>query len=163
MTDFAKEDPTNIDDVQDPSARLERERIARLAPLQSQLSECLQRESVRELEITALHRELELQAAYIFTLEGPLQRHIDWLHSLIDHETHVFAAAQQRMTGELAAQELRIAELSRSLMAVQHELAAERQRLSYVLVQRLAERARGHATLLDWASRNLRPPLKAAE
>jgi len=140
------------------------------AVMEAQLMECRERERVHELEIAALRRELEIRLAYNATLEqdaAERQHHTDWLYSHIEHVTSVFEAERHRsnevlqgersrLAKELAAERRRTEEAVRALQRVTQDLEAERKRISYILVQRMASRVSKHRAFFAWLGRAAR-------
>jgi hypothetical protein len=91
------------------------ELMERVAELEAVLAERDGRDQIRELEISALRHELELRLAYSSSLERALE--------------------EQRNLNEIT----RLLETERSRADVaEHVLAAERARISYRLVNRVA-------------------------
>jgi hypothetical protein len=100
-----------------------------VSTLQARLNELLERERVRELELAALRKDVEVKAAYNTMLEraaGENRELIDWLRSRLDD-----------VQGVLEPEHERSAQLERSLDAAARELQLERQRISYRLAQRV--------------------------
>jgi hypothetical protein len=140
----------------------------RVTELQGQLTERVERERVRELEISSLRHELELRFGYNSALERNAverQGHIDRLDAHIEQITNVFSAEMTRLSAEVATERHRLeqanlriaAETARAdeavsaLAAAEQTILAERQRISYRLVTRLTER-RFAFGLLRWAA-----------
>jgi hypothetical protein len=97
------------------SSRENWELMERVAELEAVLAERDERDRIRELEISALRHELELRLAYSSSLEQALE--------------------EQRTLNEIT----RLLESERSRADVaEHVLAAERARISYRLVNRVA-------------------------
>jgi hypothetical protein len=97
------------------SSRENWELMERVAELEAVLAERDERDRIRELEISALRHELELRLAYSSSLERALE--------------------EQRTLNEIT----RLLESERSRADVaEHVLAAERARISYRLVNRVA-------------------------
>jgi GT2 family glycosyltransferase len=156
-----------------PSEKREEDKVVRVGnEVASNLPRPGDEQPLAELEIDALRRELQIRLEYNAALErndAERQRHTDWLYEHIEHITHVFDNDRQRAAAEFdeerrrdaaeharAAAELRCeleserratAEARRSLQEMEQVLAAERARLSYVLVERMAARRAG---LVDW-------------
>ena len=136
----------------------------RVGELQAELSERIERERIRELELASQRHELEIRFAYNATLEQRVLEHqqqIAWLQSHLEHEAQRFAGEHQRLVEEiersaeaLAFERERVAEHQRAVDWFQHErdyvreeLAAERRRVSYRVVQRAANWLRKHRVL----------------
>jgi hypothetical protein len=136
----------------------------RVGELEAELSERIERERIRELELSSQRHELEVRFAYNATLEQRVlehQRQIEWLQGHLESEEHRFAAEHQQLTEEiersaeaLAVERERVAEHQRAVDWFQRErdlaraeLDAERQRVSYRAVQRVTSWARRHRIL----------------
>jgi hypothetical protein len=145
-------------------ARRDWELRERVGELQAELSERIERERIRELELASQRHELEIRFAYNATLEQRVLEHqqqIAWLQSHLEHEAQRFAGEHQRLTDEiergaeaLAVERERVAEHQRAVDWFQRErdlareeLAAERRRVSYRAVQRVANWVRKHRVL----------------
>jgi len=109
--------PTKPDDTH--SSKLEARQLweaeERIAELEGRLAEGVERQRVLEVELAALRSDLLVKVAYSAALEQAAterQGHIHWLQSHFD--------AEKQYAGALAA-----------------ELAAERGRISYRVIQRL--------------------------
>jgi DNA primase len=84
MSSGADDQVPNVSASGESSTRVEWDLAERVAELEAQLAERLERERIRELEITALHNELELRFAYNSALEktaADQRAQIDWLTS----------------------------------------------------------------------------------
>jgi chromosome segregation ATPase len=144
--------------------RREWELRERVAELESEVAERIERERIRELELGSQRRELEVRFAYNAALEQRVLEHqqqIEWLHGQFERQHQGNVAEQQRVAEEnqrvvdqltaererlgeaLTLERERVAEHQRAVEWFQHErdevrreLDAERRRLSYRLVQR---------------------------
>jgi hypothetical protein len=126
----------------------------RVAELETELDQRIERDRIRELELASQRRELEVRFAYNAALEQRVLEHkqeLDWMHQQFAAQAQGIASEQERAAGEIAAERERVSaeheraeRLERERDAVLWELAAERGRVSYQLVQRVAARARKH-------------------
>lgn len=147
-------------------ARREWELRERVAELESDLAERIERERIRELELVSQRSELNVRFAYNAALEQRVlehQRQVEWLHDQFALQAQGFAAEHQRIADECAAERERAAELRRTIEAVQRErdevraeFDAERRRVSYQAVQRLITRARKHRVVFAMLRRTAR-------
>lgn len=105
-------------------------------------------DSVRDLELQAMRRDLDLQHEYTRHLErasDERQAHVLWLQSALDEERTLRVEAA-----------LRLEDVERRLATTAAELAAERSRTSYLVAQRLialVSRRRVLTALLRFAVR----------
>jgi colicin import membrane protein len=147
-------------------ARREWELRERVAELQSELGERIERERIRELELASQRRELEVRFAYNAALEQRVLEHqhqVEWLHGQFALQAQSFAAEHQRVADEFAAERERVAELQRAIEAIQRErddaraeLDAERRRVSSRAVQRWTSRVKKHRVLFAMLRRTAR-------
>ena len=145
----------------------------RVGEMQAELAERIERERIRELELASQRHELEIRFAYNATLEQRVLEHqqqIAWLHGHLEHESQRFAAELQRLAEEieraaeaLAVERERVAEHQRAVDwfqrerdLVRSELEAERRRMSYRAVQRVATWVRKHRVLSGLLRRSAR-------
>ena len=136
----------------------------RVGELQAELSERIERERIRELELASQRHELEIRFAYNATLEQRVLEHqqqIAWLQGHLESEERRFGSEHQRLAEEiergaeaLRLERERVAEHQRAVDWFQRErdsaraeLDAERQRVSYRVVQRGTAWLRRHRIL----------------
>jgi len=152
-------------DVSEPAlSRREWELRERVEELEAELAERLERERIRELELVSQRHELEVRFAYNAMLEERVVDHanqIGLLHGHINAAAEHYATERQRvdaefhaLAAELAAEREHLAQARRTIEEVererdgtQNELAAERSRLSYRMVQRVTSRVKKHRYL----------------
>lgn len=142
-------------DQRRPPASLETQRAMRqtweqrerIAELEASLAEHVERERIWELELAAMRKDLEVKSAYNTMLERNAmdqRKTIEWLQSRAENaDSH------------LAVDRRRVEALEADLLAVRRELALERARLSYRLVQPVV-RAAARTRMLSLLSRRLR-------
>jgi hypothetical protein len=120
----------------------------RVTELESELAEQVERARVRELEISALHKDVALKTAYHDALErsaAERQQQIEWFHA------HVNAQSTQ-----LTEQVHRAEHAEKMWHAAVAELAAERARISYRIAQRLIAAAKRRRLMFGLISRAMR-------
>lgn len=118
-----------------PSNRRIWELTERLAELETELAERLERERLNELELAALRKDLEVQGAFQAAMEqaGAERRaHTEWLQARVEELSA--ATSAQRVRADALKTELDEAQADRDRLAA--ELHAERARVSYRMVQR---------------------------
>jgi chromosome segregation ATPase len=175
MTDSLGSNLHALDVTDAAFARREWELRERIDELRAELTERLERERIRELELMSQRHELEVRFAYNAMLEERVVDHvkqIEWLHKHAEGEAERFAVEHRRIAAEhqrvVSELESRYAELAadyatlhenadglrRAWEDTQHErdalrseLDAERGRLSNRIARRLAAHVRKHPFL----------------
>jgi len=138
----------------------------RVAELEAELDQRIERDRIRELELSSLRRELDVRFAYNAALEERVLEHkqqIDWMHQQFALQVQGFAADQERAAQELAVerergheQRQRADALEGDVAGLRAELDAERGRVSYRLVQRITRRAQKHRVVFVTLRRTAR-------
>ena len=172
MTDSLGSNLHALDVTDAAFARREWELRERIDELQAELTERVERERIRELELTSQRHELEVRFAYNAMLEERVVDHIkqiEWLHKHAEGEAERFAVEHRRIAAEhervvselearyagLAAEYAALHENADGLRrawegtqqerdAIRSELDTERRRISNRIAQRLAARLRKH-------------------
>ena len=164
MTDSLGSIVHTVETSESGMTRREWELGERVAELETELSERIERERIRELELASQRHELEVRFAYNAMLEERVldhQQQIEFLHRHIDAESQRFNDERQRGAAELTAEREHVAAAQREVAEirlemeaversrddVQRELDAERRRFSYRVVQRVATRLKKHRLL----------------
>lgn len=140
MTDSFDSIVHTLDAPEPALARREWELRERIDELQSALTERIERERIRELELMSQRHELEVRFTYNAMLEERVVDHADqiaWLHKHADGEAERFAVQDRRIATEH----------ERERDEIRAELDAERRRLSYRVVQRLVSRMKKHRVI----------------
>lgn len=120
MDDLAQPAEPGLAGGEHPMTRSEWELAERVSELEARLEEAMRSAALREIELDSLRHELELRMAYNGHLEdlaSERQKQIDWF---------------RRHAGPIAS----VVELNDD--DVRTQLLAERQRISYRIVQRLS-------------------------
>ena len=139
MTDSFDSIVHTLDAPEPAFARREWELCERIDELQSALTERIERERIRELELMSQRHELEVRFTYNAMLEERVVDHADqiaWLHKHADGEAGRFAAEARYAN-----------QFQRERDEIRAELDAERRRLSYRVVQRLVSRMKKHRVI----------------
>lgn len=139
MTDSFDSIVHTLDAPEPALARREWELCERIDELQSALTERIERERIRELELMSQRHELEVRFTYNAMLEERVVDHADqiaWLHKHADGEAERFAVEARYAN-----------QFQRERDEIRAELDAERRRLSYRVVQRLVSRMKKHRVI----------------
>src|SRR5262245_51401162 len=105
-------------------ARREWELRERVAELESELEERIERERIRELELASQRRELEVRFAYNAALEQRVVervQEVDWMHEQFARQAEGFAAEREHTARELEGERARVEHFAQHAAAVEHE------------------------------------------
>lgn len=138
--DSAEDGARNLEVAPSKLSRAEWDLMERVAELEGQLAERVERERVREIEISSLRHELELRFEHNSSLDRSLRearQRVEWMQSHIDHITRVFATESANSQTALVSERRRADDESQARRQAEEALAAERARIAYRLFQRL--------------------------